>query len=213
MEQLTKITLPQILTLEKRYRANLINGILGYKSANLIATRHENGTPNVAIFNSTIHIGATPPLIGFVMRPLSVPRQTYENIKRVGFYTINQVHADFIWEAHQTSAKYPENISEFEEVGLKITHSESFSVPYVAQSQIRMGLKFVEELPIQSNGTILIIGEVQELFYPENIVSEDGTPDLNRTHTVAVTGLDTYHLPTKLKQFSYARPHQKSIEI
>lgn len=209
MKELTKITLAEILELEKRYRANFINGILGYKSANLIATLHEDGTPNVAIFNSTVHIGATPPLVGFIMRPLTVPRQTYENIKRSGYYTINQVHADFIQKAHQTSAKYDKSTSEFEETGLKTWISPHFEVPYVLQSQVRMGLKFVEELPIQSNGTILIIGEVQELHYPESIISEDGTPDLNAIQTVAITGSDTYHLPQKIVQFPYARPHQK----
>lgn len=213
MLELTRITLPEILDLEKRYRANLINGILGYKPANLIATLGKNGVENVAIFNSTIHIGATPPLVGFIMRPLTVPRQTYTNIKESGYYTINHVHSDMIWEAHQSSAKYPEDVSEFAETGLKPWYSENFKIPYVEKSFVKMGLKFVEELPIQANGTLLIVGEVQELFYPEHIVSEDGTPDLNAIETVSVTGLDVYHLPQKLKRFSYPRPHQKGIEI
>ncbi len=212
-QKLQNITLPEILKLEKRYRINFINSITGYKAASLIATTNENGAENIAIFSSMVHIGANPPLIGFVMRPLTIPRQTYSNIKKTGFYTLNQVHTDIVWQAHQTSAKYAEEVSEFSATDLTPWYSDNFPAPYLAESHVKMGLKFVEEQHIRVNGTILIIGEIQELFYPENIISKDGSADLNAIETVAITGLDTYHLPQKLKRFSYARPHEPSIEI
>ena len=70
--------------LSKIYRLNLINSITGYKSANLIGTQSLNGKTNLAIFSSVIHLGSNPALIGFVLRPTTVPRHTYSNLKATG---------------------------------------------------------------------------------------------------------------------------------
>lgn len=37
--------------LDKLFRINLINSCTGYKSANLIGTKSDEGIPNVAIFS------------------------------------------------------------------------------------------------------------------------------------------------------------------
>ena len=66
-----------------------------------------------AIFNSIIHIGSNPPMLGFILRPLTVPRHTYTNFKENDYFTVNQVHKDDIEKAHQTAAKYDTEISEF----------------------------------------------------------------------------------------------------
>jgi len=79
-------------TLEHLYRINLINSCSGFKSANLIATKSKDGVSNVAVFSSVIHLGSSPALLGFVTRPTTVPRNTYQNIKETGTYTINHVH-------------------------------------------------------------------------------------------------------------------------
>ncbi len=71
--------------LDKRYRANFFNTLTGFKSANLIGTYDENDKENLAIFNSVIHLGANPPLMGFILRPTTVERHTYENIKKQAF--------------------------------------------------------------------------------------------------------------------------------
>lgn len=64
------------------YKINLMNSISGYKSANLIATKSEGGMSNVAIFSSVVHYGSSPAILGFVLRPTTVARNTYDNIKK-----------------------------------------------------------------------------------------------------------------------------------
>lgn len=192
--------------LESRKRANLINSISGYKSANLIGTISNSGNANLAIFSSVVHIGANPPLMGFIMRPTQdVPRHTYENIKENGFYTINHVHENFVENAHWTSAKFERDESEFEKCGLTEEFLADFKAPFVAQSKIKIGLKFAEEIPINLNKTILIIGEIQHIFVLENALLENGNVDLNKTASVAISGLDTYHKVEKISEFPYAR--------
>ncbi|MGB3607238.1 MAG: flavin oxidoreductase, partial [Psychroserpens sp.] len=84
---MTYISNEQLDTFHHIYRINLINSCSGYKSANLLGTKSEQGIENVAVFSSVTHIGSNPPLLGFICRPTTVMRHTYENIKSTGFYT------------------------------------------------------------------------------------------------------------------------------
>ncbi len=193
--------------LDRRKRANLINSVSGYKSANLIGTISALKQTNLAIFSSVVHLGANPPLLGFIMRPIGeVPRHTYENIKETGVYTINHVHESFVEKAHFTSAKFERNESEFEKCGLSEEFTEDFAAPFVKESKIKLGLKFAEEIPINLNKTILIIGEIQHIFLPENSLLDDGNVDLTIVADICISGLDTYHQVKKLETFPYAKP-------
>ena len=80
-----------IQSFSKIYRLNLINSITGYKSANLIGTRSNSGEENVAIFSSITHLGSNPALLHFTLRPNTVPRDTYKNIKENKVFTVNHV--------------------------------------------------------------------------------------------------------------------------
>ncbi|WP_367997822.1 hypothetical protein [Tenacibaculum soleae] len=67
------------------YKINLMNSISGYKPANLIATKSEDGVTNLAVFSSVVHYGSSPAILGFVLRPTTVARNTYDNIKKNRF--------------------------------------------------------------------------------------------------------------------------------
>jgi flavin reductase (DIM6/NTAB) family NADH-FMN oxidoreductase RutF len=101
-----KITRSNIESMQKRFRATFINSISGYKSLNLVGTRSVKGVSNLAPFNSIIHIGSNPPLIGMIVRPQTEEHQTLQNIKDTFYYTLNHVQESFVEKAHQSSAKY-----------------------------------------------------------------------------------------------------------
>ncbi|PHN02654.1 flavin reductase family protein [Flavilitoribacter nigricans] len=194
-----------IADLDKRYRTNLVNSLSGFKSVNLIGTVDAEGTTNVSVFSSVIHLGANPALMGFIMRPVSVTRDTYNNIMATGHYTFNHITADFFGKAHQSSARYPANISEFAAVDLTAQYKDDFPAPYVAESPIQIGLEFREQMEIQLNGTILMIGAVKELYVPEDCLQADGYLDIEKAGTITVSGLDAYHTTRKLARLSYAK--------
>jgi flavin reductase (DIM6/NTAB) family NADH-FMN oxidoreductase RutF len=98
---------------ERFYRANFINSLTGFKSASLIGTINAQGVPNLGMFSSLVHIGSDPALIGYINRPLAAAPHTLANIKANGFYTVNHIQASFLDKAHQTSAKYPDEVNEF----------------------------------------------------------------------------------------------------
>lgn len=188
------------------FKINLMNSISGYKPANLIATKSEDGISNVTIFSSVVHYGSSPAILGFVLRPTTVPRNTYDNIKKTGFYTINSISENIIEDAHHTSAKYASEISEFDKTDLSEEYKDDFHAPYVKESPLKIGLKFLEEYHIKTNGTILVLGEVTDLYLNDGMLSEDGFLNLSEAKITAIHGLDTYIISGKQKRLSYQRP-------
>lgn len=204
---LTHFTNRQISELEKRKRTALINSLSGFKSLNLIGTVSKTGQTNLAIFNSVIHLGADPALMGFISRPDSVERHTLENIKEIGYYTINHVNTDIFEKAHQTSARYKREESEFDAVGLKADYKNEFLAPYVRESNIQIGLQLKDIIPIQINNTLLVVGEVVELYFPAEIWDDEpGIFNIEKAGTVAGSSLDGYHSTQLIKRMKYAKP-------
>jgi flavin reductase (DIM6/NTAB) family NADH-FMN oxidoreductase RutF len=195
--------------MDKIFRLNLINSCTGFKSANLLGTKSTTGTPNVAVFSSITHLGSNPPLIGFVLRPTTVPRDTYKNIKETGVFTVNHIHSEIIADAHHSSAKYPENISEFSQTSLEEEYVDGFRAPYVKGAKIRLGCKFLNEYEIKENDTLLLVSEIEHLYIDSNIQEEDGWLNLQKADTVTINGLDGYAKPQLLDRFPYARPKTK----
>lgn len=192
--------------LDKIYRLNLINSCTGYKSANLIGTRSAKGQNNLAVFNSVIHLGSQPALIGFILRPLTVPRHTYSNLKATGYFSINHISQNQIEEAHHTSAKYPEEVSEFDQTELDVENKLSQEIPFVKDAPVQLACKYINEYLIEENDTILIVGKILALYVQENMLGEDGWIRLDQGNVVSINGLDGYALPKLLDRFPYARP-------
>jgi len=199
------LTINDINQLDERYRAHLINSLSGFKSANLIGTQDADGQKNLAIVSSVFHLGAHPPLVGMIMRPHSVPRHTFENIKASGYYTINQVNSDIVEQAHQTSARYDKDESEFNATGLTPEYLADFKAPFVAQSRLKYAVKLVEHQHLAINGTELVIGEITDLHVEQSAIEEDGFINLESINTVAVSGLDSYHSTKKITRLPYAK--------
>lgn len=194
--------------LEQRFRTQLINSITGFKSVALIGTRSTGGQENLAIFNSLVHIGAHPPLVGMFSRPDSVDRHTLDNIRETGVYTINHIQSSWADRAHQTSARYPQTVSEFDAVGLHTEYKEEFPAPFVQESYIRLGMRLAQEIPIQLNGTVLVIGQIEHISVPEACLLPDGFANIAQAGTIAGSGLDAYYEVENMRRMSYAKPNR-----
>lgn len=203
----------QIAGMERRRRAAFINTLSGFKSASLIGTADQNGSTNLAIFSSVIHIGSDPALIGFISRPDMSARHTLENIMATGYFTINHIDAAFYRQAHQTAARYERQVSEFEATGLSAEFGSLIPAPYVKESAVKYGLSFAEKHELKINGTILVIGRVMEVMLPEQCLLSDGSIDIEAAGSITVSGLDSYHGTRRLSRLSYAKPDKMPEDI
>lgn len=203
---LKSISLEDILSMDKRYRGTFINSLTGYKSVSLVGSQDSSGLTNLAIFNSIVHLGAHPPLIGMIVRPDSVDRHTLQNIEETGVYTINHIQESMIQKAHQTSARYPKEVSEFDAVGLTPEYLTNFQAPFVKESSLKMAVQFKEKVSFTSNGTIFVIGEIQQVYLPETAIQSDGLVDLVQVGSITNVGLDSYHTVNRGVRLPYAKP-------
>jgi flavin reductase (DIM6/NTAB) family NADH-FMN oxidoreductase RutF len=199
-----------IQNLEKIFKINLINSCSGFKSANLLGSISEEGVSNLAVFSSVTHLGSKPPTLGFILRPTTVPRDTYKNIKDLGVFTINHIHEGIIEDAHHTSAKYPKDVSEFDMTGLEEEFKGAFKAPFVKGAPVQMSMKFIEEVYVPSNDVMLIVSQIQELYIDDELLQEDGLINLSKGNIAAINGLDTYAIPQFKTQLSYQRPKKIS---
>lgn len=195
---------------DRFFRSHFFNSLGGFKSANLIGTNHSRSGVNLALFFSVIHVGAKPPLLGLLFRPPSEDHQSYVNIKENGFFSVNAVHQDIVAQAHQCSATYPADSSEFEATGLEEEWLEDYPVPLVKESKIKCVAQWKEEHMVAANGTIFMVGEIQAALVEEEYLPPTGFIDHASAKTVAINSLEHYYKTEHLAHFPYARPKKDS---
>jgi len=198
-----KFSKSEIENFEKKFQIHFVNSLSGHKSANLIGTK--GLTENLGIFSSVFHLCSSPALLGFIMRPNTVRRDTYNNIKQNQEFTINHIGESFYKNAHYASAKFPEDESEFEKLNLIPEYKGEISSPYVQESKVQIGLKLIEEYEIKSNGCFLMVGEVKEVYIDEQALLDSGKFNWNLLQTVSITGLNQYHSTTQIDDLPYAK--------
>ncbi|OXG03701.1 flavin oxidoreductase [Flavobacterium araucananum] len=199
--------------MDKQTAVHLINSLGGFKSVALAGTSDNEGNTNLSIFSSFFHIGANPPLIGMIFRPSPPERDTMRNILDTGFYTINHINEKIYKQAHQTSARYNKEISEFDAAGLSAEYKNNFPAPFVLESNIQLAIEFKEKIDISINNTTMIIGEIVQIFIPEDCLSENGFVNLEKANTVTCSGLDSYHKTVQLDRLSYAKPDKEITSL
>ena len=210
---MTFFSAAQIADMEQRYRAAFINSLGGFKSVVLVGTVDVGGASNLAIFNSLFHIGANPPLCGLIFRPDTVERNTLSNIENTGRYTINHLNEAIYKQAHQTSARYAKDQSEFEATGLTPKFLEDFSAPFVVESRVRFAVEKREIIPLGINGTTLIIGQIVSVWLQDGLIQADGFVDIEQAGTLTCSGLDSYHRTQRIARLTYAKPETWPQEI
>ncbi len=200
-----KITKEEIEGYEKLYRVNLINSIKGFGAANLIGSKDEAGKSNVAIFSSVTHLGSSPALFGFIVRPGGVERHTFSNIQATRHFTINHVNHEIVEQSHYTSARMDKDVSEFDICGLTEQYLNEFEAPYVAESKLKMGMSLVEVIDIPMNGTKMVIAALEELYIDDELLESSGHIDLSLAGSIATGGLDSYYSSGKMRRYPYAK--------
>lgn len=193
----------------------VINSISGFKSANLLGTVSEQRGTNLAIISSVFHLGSDPALLGFIMRPHSKiqPRHSLQNIIESKQFTLNHVSEAIRQQAHQTSARYAEDESEFAACGLSEEYRADQAAPFVAESPLKISLDLADIKQIELNNTHLVIGSVREVIFDQRYLRKDGYIDLEGLQTVCISGLDAYHSTSRLARYSYAKPDRLASEI
>ena len=89
----------------------------------------------------------------------------------------------------------------------------NFFAPFVAETNVQLGIEFKERIDISINNTSMIIGEIVQIYIQEDCIKEDGFIDLEKANTITCSGLDSYHKTVQLDRLSYAKPNKEITSI
>lgn len=205
-------TVAELDTWSSRKRARAVNSLSGFKSATLVGTSDVQGVHNLSVVSSVVHLGSSPAQMGMVLRPPGVDAHTYKNLKATGQCTFNHIGVHWVAQAHQCSARYPEEVSEFTAVGLTPCGVEgTWKAPAVEESRVRMGLTLAEDI-VLPNACHFVVMDVQWVDVDAMAVAEDGYLDLGAAGSATISGLDGYHATTHLGRLSHAKP-DRPVEV
>lgn len=195
-----------IAAMERNPRALLINSLPGYKPGMLVGTCDREERTNLAIISSHFHLGSNPPLLALILRPSSTDseRHTLANILATQNWTLNSFSLEDAAKAHQTSAPYPRETSEFDACQFGIEWKDEIHAPFIEGAALQIACALREHHPLSINGTHLLIGEIAHLSFPREAQREDGSLELTHMGVVAVSGLDTYLCPSGGLRFAAA---------
>ena len=207
-------TSKDLKNLDRHFRANFVNSLIGSKQASLIGTVSDTSCTNLSLFSSVTHLGSNPPLVALFSRPAtSEPKQTLNNIISTGFFTVNHVNSDILVRSHSCSFKFLENESEFNSCKLTEEYCNDILAPFVKESHASLGLKYLRHLPIQENGVVMIIGEILLIRYDKNFIQSNGEFDFESSNSVAVAGNNTYYSLNAIETLDYINTSQKKFLI
>ena len=207
-----RLTFEELKGWTPRRRARLVNSLSGFKSATLVGTADALGNQNLSVVSSVVHLGSNPAQMGMVLRPPSAEAHTYKNMLETGQCTFNHIGVNWVAQAHQCSARYPSDVSEFDAVGLTACDvMESWKAPAVQEARVRLGLTLAQDMELPNRCRFMIL-DVAWVEVDPHAVAEDGYVDLERAGTAAISGLDGYHTTTHLGRLSYAKV-DKDVEL
>ncbi len=75
----------------------------------------------------------------------------------------------------------------------------------VKESKIKLGLSLQQQIPITVNDTTLMIGRIEYLLCPEELIQDNGYIDLDLINNVGIGGLNRYYSLDLMAEFPYAR--------
>lgn len=171
------------MTTKRRFRVDGLEGVDGYKLATglivprpigWIGTLSADGVPNVAPYSFFNVVSGLPPT--FVFSPGRGGRKdTLENVRAVGEFTINVVSEEVVEAMNASAASFPAEVDEFEACGLTAVPSTSIRPPMVGEckANIECVVTQIVDIGHPDHGNALVIGEAVEIHVAESLL--DGT--------------------------------------
>jgi flavin reductase (DIM6/NTAB) family NADH-FMN oxidoreductase RutF len=182
----------------------LTTGLIVPRPIGWIGTVSADGIPNLAPYSFFNAVSGNPPL--FVFAPGRGGRKdTLDNVRAVGEFTINIVTEQTAAAMNATSASHPADVDEFEAAGLTAVASSSIRPPMVGESRANIECIVTQIINIghETFGNALVIGEAVEFHVDEQLL--DGTRvDQAELKAVGRHVGNTYSLATDL--FELRRP-------
>jgi flavin reductase (DIM6/NTAB) family NADH-FMN oxidoreductase RutF len=150
---------PSKLGAEEAYR--LITGIVVPRPIAWVSTLSSKGVLNLAPFSAFTFVSPKPPMLAIsVGRKAGVYKDTAHNILSTEEFVVHIADSVLMTAVHESSAEFPADVSEVEQLGLMTAASEKIRVPRVAVAPIAMECRFRQCIEFGETRSRLLVGEV-----------------------------------------------------
>ncbi|MFH1002722.1 MAG: flavin reductase family protein [Chloroflexota bacterium] len=164
--------------LEYRDAYRLFTSTIVPRPIAFVATIGENGIYNLAPISVFSSMGVKPPLvhINIGRKRDGRKKDTLVNIEFTKDFVINVVNESLAEAMNQSSAEYPSDVDEFQEVGLTPVKADLVKSPLVAESPINMECRLVQILEFGESPrlTSVVIGEVVRVHIKDELYVNGG---------------------------------------
>ncbi len=152
----------------------LATGLIVPRPIGWIGTLSASGVPNLAPFSFFNCVSGNPPMFVF-SAGRSARRDTLDNVRSSGEFTINIVTEEVAEAMNATSASVDAGVNEFDIAGLAEVRSTRISAPMVAECKANIECVVADVLTIghATEGNALVIGEAVVFHIEEQLL--DGT--------------------------------------
>lgn len=154
----------------------LLTGLVVPRPIGWIGSRSEDGVDNLAPYSFFNAVSGDPPTV--VFSPGAGPgvrKDSADNVRASGQFTVNVVTAEVAEAMNATSATLPAHEDEFAHTGLTAVESTIINAPRVGEAKAQMECRVTHTLHVgrDGGGSWLIIGEVVAFHIDPGLL--DGT--------------------------------------
>lgn len=144
-----------------------------------VSSRSKSGVRNLAPFSYFAGVSATPMLVAISVGARGErPKDTLRNVRERESFCINVVTEPQIDLMNGTSGDYGADVDEFAAVGVEAAEGEEVDAPYVADCPAVMECRLWKDVPLPSDGALLL-GEVVALHLSETLEMVEGTKNVD----------------------------------
>ena len=186
---------PDDMSLKQRHQT-LIGGI-GPRPIALVGSIDSQGGDNLAPFSFFNAFSSNPAVVA--ISPAyrgrdATPKDTLENIKASGEFTVSAVSYSMIQQTRLAAGEYPSQIDEFELTGFSKLPSLTVQPSAVGESSFILECKLIKHIELGSGraGGNMLLGAISYLRVAEDVLDDDGNIEPAKLDQVGRLGRNWY---------------------
>ena len=140
-----------------------------------ILTEHENGQFNLAPYSFFAPVCSNPATLVVSMghKPGGEEKDSYANLKRSGKCVVHIPPFDSVDAVNESSASWPADVSEIDELNLDIESFVDSGLPRLSQADIAFACDFQQEVALGPGSQHVVFLTVTHMFASDACVGED----------------------------------------
>ena len=170
--------------------------------AALVTTVDSKGRPNVATAGEVYMLSLHPLIVGVGFR-----RATYSNrlLHETGEFVVNLPKREILWAVDYCGSVSGREVDKFKATGLTAVPAKHVKAPLVEECPVNIECRVRDVIHFDYMDRDVFAGECLAIHIDEDIIGEDGLPDLTKFETIAFASWKYYTVKGFLEHIHFTR--------